>query len=206
MVTVQTHWLCRCLSRVVAWVQEANTRDFTTEVRLRHRFAVRATFEWLQAVECVDGAGDSRSVVVRAADVRYVQRQWRSVLDRISAAPVLYQLGPLHRRDWPVQLRASNDASQGRSDPRHRLDGVLLSLAHPNTPRPVHDCVTTRQTRRRQQRVLVQGLFLSCYAARPLTGRSTRYDPPSVRLSVSCLFLTQEQKSLETPNWLEDCQ
>jgi len=90
-------------------------------------------------------AGDSGSVVVRFVDVRRVQRERRSLLDGVTAAPLLHQLGPLHRRHGPVQLRAPDDASARGADAGRRLDGVRQSLAHPDTPRTVHDSITTRQ-------------------------------------------------------------
>jgi len=107
-------------------------------------------------------AGDSRSVVVRFADVRRVQRQRRALLDGVTAAPVLHQLGPLHRRHRPVQLRPTHDAPTSGDDAGRRLDGVRLSLAHTDTPRPLHDRLAARQARRRLQRVLLQG-----WSARP---------------------------------------
>ena len=104
---------------------------------------------------------------------------------------MLHQLGPLHRRYRPVQLRAPDDAPPRRSDPRRRLGGVRLPLTHPNTPRSLHDSVTARQTRCRQQRVLVQGLS-ACVL--PLAG-ALRIAP---RLSVNTLKLILQLKYLQS--------
>ena len=158
----------------------------------------------MAVVHCAAAAGDSRSVAVRVADLRHIQRQWRSLLDGVSAASLLHQLGPLHRCHRPVQLRAPNDASPGRADAGRRLDGVRLSFSHPNTLRSIHNSVTTRQTCRRQQRVLVQGLTFASTFIMPLC-------PPSWRLhnrwytaclSVSssvCVSAVQERKPLKSP-------